>query len=418
MARITKPLSALQIKNATPKDKIYKLFDGSGLYLEISPRGTKLWRMKIRHNGKENLLSFGKYPIVSLDQARKFRDDAKKLLAEGINPAEAKKTKKQEAIAKTEHTFEKLARQWHQNRLAGWQENTAKDIINRMEKDVFPEIGNMQIDQITSKQVVELLKKVENRGALEIAKRLKANIARVFRYAMQLDLCERNVAADLQDVLKPVAKKHFNSIASSELPEFLKRLDANVTRSFPETRIATYLMLYLFLRISELTEAEWSEIDLDNGVWIIPWTRMKMGRKKINPVMVDHRIDLPNQVIALLKELYPITGYSKYLFPSRSNPKKTMSKETVNRVLQKMGYKGQMSSHGFRSLAASTLEEIGYRREVIDRQLAHMEKNKIQKAYFRATFQEERKELLQAWANYIDKVRKGTVVIPFQFKVA
>ena len=227
MGKIVRPLTAIQVKNAKPKEKSYKMFDGGGLYLEVTPAGSKLWRMKFRQaNGKENRLAFGKYPDVSLEQARKKRDEARSLKAAGIDPGENKKAKKAADAEAASNTLEKIAKEWHANRLETWTPQTAKDILNRLEKDIFPEIGSLPIHAITHKQLIEALRKVEKRGAYEIAKRLKANCARIFSYAIQHGLIDRNIANDLTDVLKPVRKGHFAAISSEELPELLHAIDS------------------------------------------------------------------------------------------------------------------------------------------------------------------------------------------------
>lgn len=409
MAKQIIQLTPKQIDNAKPKEKKYVLFDGGGLYIEIAPTGSKLWRMKARLNDRAMQLSFGKYPDVSLAQARKKRDEARKLIAEGIDPREEKKARIEAEKAKTEHTFEKVARNWHTSRLPEWQPVTARNTLNRLELDIFPVLGNQPIADITHQQIIDVLKTIEARAA-ETARRLKSTLGRIFSYAVQRGIIKHNPIPDLIDVLNKVNKQHFAAIKPEELPAFLKALDGNRERLFIPTRIAVNLMMLTFVRTSELIEAEWSEIDLDNGIWIIPWQRMKMGRRKINPDTTDHRIDLPKQAIELLNELKTITGNSRYLFPGQRDHSKHMSNNTILMALKRMGYKGKMTGHGFRTLAASALEEIGYRREVIDRQLAHKERNKIQAAYFRAEFIKERKELLQAWADYIDSLRTGKVI--------
>lgn len=410
MARLITPLVPKQIDNARPKDKPYTLFDGGGLYLEITPSGSKLWKMKCRINNKAIKLAFGKYPAVSLKEARLKREEAQKLIASGIDPRADKAEKIQQEKSRTEHTFEKVARDWHKNRLSGWKENTAKDIINRLEKDIFPEIGHVPIAEVTHKQLIDTLRKIEDRGAFEIAKRLKANVARIFSYAIQYGITDRNIANDLIDILKPAPKGHFAAITPDELPEFVRALDQNKARLYITTRIAIQLMMLTFIRTSELIEAEWSEIDLDKKTWIIPWQRMKMGKKKINPDMTNHRIDLSRQAVELLNELKTLTGNNQYLFPNQRVPRKPMSNGAILMALKRMGYHGRMTGHGFRSLAASTLEEMGYRREVIDRQLAHKQTNKIQAAYFRADFVKERRKMMQDWADHIDSLRTGKII--------
>jgi len=410
MARIVKPLSPVQVRNAKSREKSYKLFDGGGLYLEVTPIGSKLWRMKIRVDGRERLLSFGKYPDISLEQARARRDEARKQKAVGLDPAEERKRQKREKAEKNANTFEKIARDWHANRIETWQPNTAKDLLHRLEKDVFPEIGNLPVSAITHKQLIDTLRKIERRGAHEIAKRLKANCARIFSYAIQHGLTDRNIANDLTEVLKPVRKGHFAAITSDELPAFLKAMNQNDARLYMPTRIALRLMLLLFLRTSELIETPWSEINLETGEWTIPWNRMKRGKLAMNPDKTDHQVCMSRQALELLRELHGLTGGSKWLFPNQRDPQKPMSNGAILMAIRRMGYQNQMTGHGFRALAMSTIKEkLHYRHEVVDRQLAHAQKNKVDSAYDRAMFLEERKKMMQDWADYLDHLQTARV---------
>jgi integrase len=413
MAKVIKPLSPMQVKNAKAKDKLYKLADGSGLYLAVFPTGSKLWRMKHRQaDGKETILSFGAYPAVSLEQARILREEVRRLKAAGDDPREEKKRRKREKADNAANTFEKIARDWHANRLQTWQPSTARDILNRLEKDIFPEIGKLPIATITHKQLIDTLRKIENRGAHEIAKRLKASCARVFSYAIQHGLTDRNIASDLTDVLKPVRKGHFAAITSDELPAFLKAMDKNDARLYMPTRIALRLILLLFLRTSELIETPWSEINLETGEWVIPWKRMKRGKLAMNPDKTDHHVCMSAQALELLKELHALTGGRKWLFPNQRDPQKPMSNGAILMALRRMGYQNRMTGHGFRALAMSTIKErLGYRHEVVDRQLAHAQKNKVDSAYDRALFLQERKKMMQDWADYLDKLKAGADIV-------
>lgn len=420
MPRLIKPLSPLQVKNAKPRVKTYKMFDGGGLYLEITPTGSKLWRMKFRQaNGKENRLSFGIYPDVSLEQARQKREGARRLLAQGIDPSEEKKTQKAIQQEELANTLEKIARAWHQNRLSGWTPGTASDIIHRLEKDIFPILGSLPIRTIKHKQLIDVLRRVEERGAYEIAKRLKANCARIWSYAIQHGLADQNIANDLTDILKPVRKGHFSAITADELPAFLKAMDANDARLYMPTRTALRLMMLLFLRTSELIETPWNEINLETGEWVIPWHRMKRGKLTINPDMTDHHVCLSRQALELLRELHTLTGNNKWLFPNQRDHEKPMSNGAILMALKRMGYHGKMTGHGFRALAMSTIKErLNYRHEVIDRQLAHAQKNKVDAAYDRALFLQERKKMMQDWADYLDRLRNGAEIIPFMANLA
>ncbi|MDY7579446.1 integrase arm-type DNA-binding domain-containing protein [Herbaspirillum sp. RTI4] len=414
------PLTDIQVKNAKPKDKPYKLADGGGLYLEVIPTGGKLWRMKFRQaSGKENRLSFGAYPVVTLIEARKLRDTAKKHKADGIDPGQAKRDKDRLASEQAAQTFEKLAREWHTNKLPSWKGTTAKDTLRRLEIDIFPEIGAMPIGSVTHQHMIAALRKIEVRGAQEVAHRLKSTCSRVFSYANQQGITNPNPAADLRDVLKPVQAGHFAAITSDELPAFLAAMDKNDARLFKPTRIAMHLMMLVFVRTSELIEATWPEIDLEAGEWVIPWQRMKRGKLTVNPDKANHHVCLSRQALELLRELHTLTGGSTYLFPNQRDPKKPMSNGAILAALKRMGYQNKMTGHGFRALAMSTIKErLGYRHEVVDRQLAHAQKDKIASAYDRAQFLDERKKMMQEWADYLDVMARGGKVIHALFKAA
>lgn len=407
MATRTKmKLNDRQVKNAKPKDKAYRLIDGDGLFLEVTPSGSKIWRMRANLNKKEIILTFGNYPGLKLAQARKKCVEARSYISQDIDPREVRKAAEAAEKARTDNTFGKIARKWYTSKLPEWKENTAARILSMLERDVLPLIGDMPITDITHQQVVDILETIQERGVIETAKKAKTAISSVFKYAIQRGMVKYNPVNDLESVIQKTTVKHFAAITPDELPDFLKALDKNDIRMFLSTRVAINLMMLVFVRTSELIEAEWSEIDLEKGIWIIPWQRMKMGKRKINPNTQDHRIDLPRQAVALLKEQYQYSGYRQYVFPSQRNPKKPTSNGAIRMALRRLGYQGRMTGHGFRALAASALGELGYRREVIERALAHKEKDQVQAAYHRADFQQERKEMLQAWADHIDAIRR------------
>ncbi|MBI3283413.1 MAG: integrase arm-type DNA-binding domain-containing protein [Burkholderiales bacterium] len=421
MPKLATPLTDVQVKNSKPKAKTWTLADGNSLYLEINPSGKKSWRMAYRRpiTKKNNRLSFGDYPLVGLAEARTKCLAACKLLKEGIDPAAQRDEKKQQAAEVAAHTFEKIAREWHSTRLSAWSESTAKDTINRLQKDIFPKIGKLPIGDITHKQMIAALRKIEERGAGEVAHRLKAICARVFSYANQQGIENRNPAADLKDVLKPVKAGHFAAIAPDELPVFLESINKNDARLYAPTRIALRLMLLIFVRSSELRTTPWSEINLDTGEWVIPWQRMKRGKLTMNPDQTDHHVCLSRQGLELLQELHGYTGGSTYLFPNQRDHSKPMSGDAIRMALNRMGYEGKMTTHGFRALAMTTLKEkLGYRHETVDRQLAHAQKDKVASAYDRAQFLDERKKMMQHWADYLDGVKAGGNVIHATFKQA
>ena len=416
MPKIVTPLTDIQVKNAKPKEKAYKLADGGGMYLEVTPTGSKLWRMKfMQANGRESRLAFGTYPEVTLSEAREKRLEARRLIAKDIDPAQAKRKAKEEMATANANTFEKIAREWHTNRLSAWNPSTAKETINRLEKDIFPEIGKLPIASITHPQMIAALRKIEARGAGEIAHRLKSTCARVFSYANQHGIENKNPAADLKDVLKPVKSTHFAALAPDELPAFVAAIRENNARLYLPTRFAIRLMLLIFVRSSELRTTPWSEINLETGEWIIPWQRMKRGKLTVNPDETDHHVCLSRQGLELLRELHKYTGGGKYLFPNQRDHEKPMSGDAIRMALNRMGYEGKMTTHGFRALAMTTLKEkLGYRHETVDRQLAHAQKDKIASAYDRAQFLDERKKMMQHWADYLDGMMNNSNVLPFK----
>lgn len=415
MPKLATPLIDIQLKNAKAKPKDYRLADGGGLYLLINTDGAKYWRMDYRLNERRNTLAFGKYPEISLVKARDQRKAARDLINDGIDPAEARDLKRQLANDANANTFEKIAREWHANRLSTWSASTAKNTIDRLQNDIFPEIGNLPIGKITHQQMIAALRKIEARGAGEVAHRLKATCARVFSYASQHGIENKNPAADLKDVLKHVKSEHFATIAPDELPVFLAALRENTARLYLPTKFAIRLMLLIFVRSSELRTTPWSEINLETGEWVIPWQRMKRGKLTVNPDTTDHHVCLSRQGLEILRELHKYTGGSKYLFPNQRDHEKPMSGDAIRMALNRMGYEGKMTTHGFRALAMTTLKEkLGYRHETVDRQLAHAQKDKIASAYDRAQFLDERKKMMQHWADYTDGLLSSPNVLPFK----
>lgn len=412
MPKIIPPLTEMQVRNAKPKAKPYKIFDGGGLYLDVAPTGSRIWRLKFRQaNGSENRLTFGPYPEITLLQAREKRLEARRLMLAGVDPAEHRDNAKRAAAARRANTFETIAREWHANKVPTWSERTATAMIARLEADIFPEIGDIPIEKIKHRDVIDALRKIEDRGAAEIAKRIKAVCSQIFSYAIQCGLTERNLVTDMKDVLKTRRASHFAAIDADELPAFLNALERNEARMFQPTRIALRLMLLIFVRTSELIETPWSEIDLEKGEWIIPWQRMKRGKLTVNPDMTNHHVCLSRQACALLRELHAITGQNRFLFPNQRDSQRPISNGTILVALDRMGYKGRMTGHGFRALAMSTIKErLGYRHEVVDRQLAHAQRDKVASAYDRAQFLTERKAMMQAWADYIDAIQHAEKV--------
>ncbi|WP_395406356.1 tyrosine-type recombinase/integrase [Pseudoduganella sp. UC29_106] len=412
MPKVVAPLTDIQAKNAKPKAASYKLADGGGLYLEVMPTGRKLWRMKIRQaTGKESRLSFGAYPEVSLSAARAKRDAAKKQLVSGIDPAQAKRMEKLQRGIVAANTFEAVAREWHTHKLDTWQPRTAENILHRLEVDIFPRLGKHPISEIKAPLVLDVLRQIEKRGALEIAKRQGQVCSQIFRYAIASGKAEVDPVPGLRGALKSSEGGHHAAITPDELPEFLRVLAKTEGRMFAPTRILMRLMMLIFVRTSELIETPWSEIDLENESWIIDWHRMKMGKKKIKPRKVNHHVFLPAQGWVLLRELHGITGGNRYLFPNQRDHEKPMSNGAILAALKRMNYSGKMTGHGFRSLAMGVIKErLGYRHEVVDRQLSHASGDAYGEAYDRAMFLDERRVMMQQYADYLEKAATGKVV--------
>lgn len=406
------PLTDLQIRNAKPEAKRYKLSDGAGMFLEVNPTGSKIWRMSYTQaNGTANCLSFGAYPAVSLAMARDKRAKAKEQIAKGTDPAQARRVAKRQSNIAASNTFEAITREWHANKADSWKETTAKNVLHRLEKDIIPLIGKFPITDIKAPLMLDALRQIEKRGALEMARRCAQFCSQVFRYAIATGRAEVDPVPNLRGALKVRAKGHHAAITPDELPEFLRLLTKHEYSMHMQTRIMIRLMMMVFVRTSELTETPWSEIDFANKVWIIKWHRMKMGKRKINPRRVDHHVHLPRQGWEMLRELQTLTGGNEYLFPNRNDRTRATSNWAILAALKRMGYSGRMTGHGFRSLAMGVLKErLGYRHEVVDRQLAHLSGDTYGEAYDRAQFLEERKVMMQDYADYLDQVARGAPV--------
>ena len=404
-------LSDVACRNARPAEKPYKLGDSLGLYLQIMPNGSKLWRLKYRYLGAERRLSLGAYPLVTLAEAREGREEIKKLLAKDIDPATAKREKKREVIRNAGNTFKAVALEWidtHKNR---WSEGYTQKVRRRLEMHIFPHIGNRPVSQITPPELLDCLRKVEKAGALDMAGRAKQVCGQVFRYGIQTGKCERDAAADLKGALKTGKTEHFRTIDAKDIPNFLKALDRNEARIYERTRRAIWLSLLTFCRPGEIRQARWSDIDFQEAQWAIPAGKMKSRR--------DHIVPLSKQAIAVLKEQKKETGHinTDYVFPSQIRPKQCMSDGTVNRAIERLGFGETMVAHGVRALARTTIrEKLGYESEIIEKQLAHRTKNPLGEAYDRTQFLPQRKKMMQEWSNYLDALASSGKVIALNEK--
>jgi len=386
-------LSDAKVRNAKPRTKPYKIADGEGLFLLITPSGSKYWRLRYFFAAKEKLLALGVYPEVTLSDARERRTQARKVLAAGNDPGEAKRQAKRAVIQKHENTFEIVAREWHQNRLAKWTPDHAKKILKRLETHAFNRIGTRPIADITTADLLSVMRKIEEHGT-EIAHRLLQICGQIFSYAVITQRATINPAVSLRGALKPVVKNNHAYIKPNELPEYLNKLEAY--DGALQTKLAMKFLLITFVRTGELRGAEWSEINLDKAEWRIPAERMKMKE--------PHIVPLSRQAIAILKVLQPMTGQWKYVFPNQHKPSGHMSENPILYGLYRMGYHSRATGHGFRSTASTVLNEHGFPPDVIERQLAHGERDKVRAAYNHALYLSERRTMMQWWADYLDKL--------------
>lgn len=404
-------LTDVACRAAKPKSTQYKMADGAGLYLLVKPNGRKYWRMNYNFDGKPKTYAIGVYPFVTLAEAREARDSAKKLIKQGIDPNEAKRDQKRQRVRNAQNTFKATALDWLEAQRPRWTEATYKNVLRRLDVDVFPVIGDRPLTAIKAPDLLDALKKIEKRGALDIAGRVRQICGQVFRYGIQLGRCEHNPAEALRGALQTRKTKHFDAIDTRELPELMQSLRRNDARLYPRTRNAIMLSLLTFLRPGEVRKAQWSHIDLDAGEWIIPAECMKKRR--------SHFIPLSHQAIAVLREQKEESGRlnTDWVFPHQSRPSKPMSDGTVLRALQNLGFKKRMTAHGFRALARTGIrEKLDYQPDVIEAQLAHKAAGPLGEAYNRAQFLDQRKVMMQDWADYIDTVSAGGTVIHANFK--
>ncbi|HBQ4907627.1 TPA: tyrosine-type recombinase/integrase [Klebsiella pneumoniae] len=385
-------LNARQVDTAKPREKAYQLADGAGLYLEVVPSGSRYWRMKYRFNGKEKRMAFGVYPAVSLAQARALRDEAKKKLAEGIDPSFAKKEEKLVRDVRLHNTFQAVALEWHGTKVSRWSEGYASDIIEAFNKDIFPYIGQQPVNEIKPLVLLNVLRRMESRGATEKAKKVRQRCSEVFRYAIVTGRAEYNPAADLTSAMSGHESKHYPFLTVEELPDFFKAL-SGYTGS-PLIVLAARLLILTGVRTGELRGAFWSEFDLEKAVWEIPAERMKMKR--------PHLVLLSTQALEIVQQLKVMSGQYPLVFPGRNDPRKTMSEASINQVFKRIGYTGKVTGHGFRHTMSTILHEEGFNTAWIETQLAHVDKNAIRGTYNHALYLEGRKEMMQWYGDYVD----------------
>ena len=377
------------------------------------PNKAPAWRYRYRFAGKAKTLSLGTYPEVSLKMAREARNKLKKLLSEGVDPSLDRQEKKLRQGEATENSFRAVALRWHENWKANKSPDHVKRVMQRMEKDLFPHLGTRPINEISIQLLLMVIKKIDARGAHDIAKRAYETAGQIFRYGVAYGLCESNPVAQVKpaDFLKPVTQENYKRVDAKELPQLLRDIDQyGVTQKGDEiTRLGLQLMAYVFVRTSELIGARWSEIDLKAKEWRIPPERMKMKD--------PHIVLLSDQAVAIFTRLKEITGGREFVFPSVRDPKKTMSNNTLLMALKRLGYAGKMTGHGFRGVASTILHEQGYPHEHIEIQLAHSERNKVSASYNHAKYLDQRRVMLQDWANYLDAIKQGADVIALRTKI-
>lgn len=397
-------------RNAKPGAKAVRLFDAKGLYLEISPSGGKWWRLKYRVAGKEKRLSLGVYPEIKLGAARAKRDAARELLDRGVDPGERRKIDKALRVEGTANSLEAVAREWYAKYSPGWASSHSSKVLRRLELDVFPWVGSRPIAEIEPAEILATLRRVEGRGAIETAHRALQNVSQVFRYAVATGRAKSDPTRDLRGALPPANVRHHPTITEPKaIGALLRSIDGYA--GAPVTKAALYLAPLTFVRPGELRRAEWPEFDLDGAEWRIPAERMKMR--------APHIVPLSTQAVTILRELEPLTGQGRYVFPGARSIRRPMSENTVNAALRNLGYtKEQMTGHGFRSMASTLLNEQGWNRDAIERQLAHAERDEIRAAYNYAEHLPERRKMMQAWADYLERLQAGATVVALPRAVA
>jgi len=400
------PLTDSAIKTAKPKDKLYRLADSNGLCLEVAPTGSKLWRYRYRFNGKAKMLSLGAYPAVPLAAARRKRDDARLLLDEGTDPGVERQATKQ-AQALEAQTFEELAREWHAYRSPRWAKSTADKAAAYLESDLLPALGHRPVKAITRPELVALIRKIESRGAHNVAKKTRQWLSQIFRFGLAQGSVEANPATDLDVIAAHApATRHHPHVTCAELPELLSKIEAANINTL--TRHAIRLLVLTAVRPGELRAAPWAEFDLEAATWTIPKERMKARR--------DHSVPLPRQAVTILRQLQEVTGGYALVFAGRNNTNRPMSENTINKALADAGYKDRQTGHGFRHLLSTELNGRGYNRDWIERQLAHGDDDEMRDTYNHAAYLEQRREMMQAWADSIDALCAGANVVSIKRK--
>jgi integrase len=399
-------LTDSMIKALKPSDTTQQYADGGGLTLYAYPNGKKRFILRYRFANKASMHTIGDYPSTTLKQAREQRLVIRKLLDTGISPMIQKKQEETQTKLNASNTFKSVAQQWHSDWQGDKSPKHQREVWNRLESDLFPHLGNLPIQDITTPTILHVIKKIEERGAIELAKRALQNCNQIFRYGKTLGLCTQNPVIDIKpsDVLKTREVTHHPRVSEDELPELLRKIDSysESDKCTSLTQMGLQLITLTFVRESELTQAKWSEINFGSKRWTIPAERMKVNK--------THVIDLSNQAFLIFKAIYEITKHREYIFPNQNNPLKPMSNNTLLYALYRMGYRGRQTVHGFRGIASTILHEQAYKPEHIEIQLAHLTGNKVSRAYNSAQYLPERKKMLQDWADYLDRIKQPKII--------
>ncbi len=389
-------LTDAQIRKTQPTGKLEKLSDGFGLQLHITPAGSKLWRGAYRFDGKQKTYTLGSFPEIGLAAAREKWLQAKASLADGRDPLIERRQKKAANIAAHQCLLKDVAKEWRDVKFPK-NSPTADDYLRRVEVNVFPDLGDMPISMISPPMLLQSIRRIEARGALNMSNQVQKYLRRIFDFAIASGYCTENPAAPIKEAMKKHDAGNFASIDTEELPALIRDFIGYTQRMGIQTQVAFRLMMHTFVRTSELVSAPWEEIDFERGWWVVHEDRMKRGR--------EHIVPMSRQVAGYFKMMQPLSHGREFIFPHRSKAKAHMDKDTVRRALERMGYKGKMTGHGFRSLAMSTIkQELGYPHEIVDLQLAHVKKDKVDQAYDRAKWIKERTKMMQDWSDYLDAI--------------
>ena len=402
------PLTDKAVRNLRPQARPYKITDGHGMYLLVSPKGAKYWRLKFRHGGKEKLLALGVFPEIGLAEARRRRAKARALLYEGDDPCAVRQAKKRMALLLSGNSFETVAREWYENQRDGWSDSHAGQVLVRLQRELFPRLGARPIAEIDAPELLYVLRGIEKRGALELTSKVRIVAGQVFRYAIATGRAKYDPSRDLKGALKVREERHYARLSEADLPEFLAKLAAYDGNTI--TRLALKLLVLTFVRTGELRAAKWTEFDFDKREWRIPAERMK--------TRAEHLVPLSTQSLDALEQLQQITPRREHVFPNEHRPRNCMSENTILFALYRMGYRGRATGHGFRATASTILNEQGWDADVIERQLAHVEGNDVRRAYARGEHWDERVKMMAWWADHLDELKNVGKVVQIDRKLA